>query len=322
MGYFTEKRVLVTGGAGFVGSHLVDGLMRQGASVTVYDNTTTWAKLFLERVRELPNFRMVKGDLLTGERLDKELIGCDTVFHFAAIADIRHASERPALMLEQNLTATMMLLDGMRRQSVPHIVFASSGAVYGTQQNIPIPEDCPFPVQDSLYGATKLASEALISSYCHSFGMRSTIYRFTPMIGERYWHGHIFDWVKGLRRKPDEFALLGTGKERKFCLYVKDAVDGMLLGAEHSPHPVNIYNLGGEDFYTISDAFSWVARQLRVGPDVQFKGQTWPGDNPNLYLDNRRIKALGWRPTVFLRDAVERTVSYLLNHPQLLERPS
>jgi UDP-glucose 4-epimerase len=248
--------------------------------------------------------------------------GSDLVIHLAANADIRHGVEYPDRDFEQNLGGTQIVLRMMHQLGVKRIAFASSGAVYGGHSGFAISEDCSFPVQNSFYGASKLAAEALISAYATTFGMQAYIFRFVPMVGERYSHGHIFDFVKKLRNDPDNVEVFGTGQERKYCLYVGDAMQAVCTGVEMSELPVNIFNVGNNSSYTISEVLDWVAHDVGVEPGIHFTGTRWIGDNPNMHLDAARMRALGWYPKVSLREGVHRTVSYLLDNPWLLARDS
>jgi len=322
MGFFDGMRVLVTGGAGFVGSHLVDGLLDAGAIVTVYDNVSTGDARFLEGALCDVNCDLITGDLLSGEFLDEALHGKDMVFHWMANADVRHSAERPSHVLDMNLHATMVVLNYMRRQSVRRIAFASTGSVYGDVQLVPTPERAPMPIQNTIYGASKVASEALISAYAAQFDMEADIFRFAPMLGERYWHGHIFDFVKKLSANPETIEVLGDGSERKYSVYVKDAIHGVLLGVEFGLDRVGVFNICGDYSYSINESVNWVARQLHVQPKVTHTKQSWIGDNPNMYLDCSKLKALGWRPETSAQRAVFNTVTYLLQNPYLLERES
>lgn len=324
MGSLSGANVLVTGGAGFVGSHLSEALLDAGAHVVVYDNASTGQWKFLDQAfrKHGTNLLQYWGDLSDTDTLRAAMTDCDLVVHMAANADIRHGAEYPDRDFEQNLGGTQLVLRVMQQEGIKQIAFASTGAVYGSHSTFSIAEDCAFPVQNSFYGASKLAAEALIAAYCSTFDMQAYIFRFVPMLGERYSHGHIFDFVKKLQKNPDEIEVLGSGQERKYCVYVGDAMQAVLKGIQCGTSSVNIFNVGNHSSYTISEALDWVCHDMQVNPMIFYTQQRWTGDNPDMRLDTARIEALGWQPTVGLRQAVHRTVDYLLSNWWLLERAS
>ena len=240
------RRICVTGAAGFIGSNLVDRLLAAGHAVTGFDNFSTGRADFLAEAQRHPAFRLVRGDLLDPAGLAEALAGCDFVFHLAANADVRFGTEHPRKDLEQNTIATFNVLEAMRAAGVRRIAFASTGSIYGEPDVFPTPETCPFPMQTSLYAASKLAGEGLIAAYCAGFGFQGYIFRFVSILGERYTHGHVFDFYKKLLARPDEIEVLGNGKQRKSYLYVQDCIDAMLLVLERARAPVNVYNLGND----------------------------------------------------------------------------
>src|SRR5438552_1934508 len=217
----------VTGAAGFIGSHLVDRLLAAGMQVIGYDNLSTGKPEFISAARGNDAFTFVQADVLDVERLTAAMTGCDVVFHFAANADVRFGLEHPRKDLEQNTIATYNVLEAMRANGIKDIAFSSTGSVYGEATVIPTPEDAPFPVQTSLYGASKLAGEGLIASYCEGFGNRAWIFRFVSILGERYTHGHVFDFYKKLLADPRHLPVLGNGRQRKSYLYVQDCIDAI-----------------------------------------------------------------------------------------------
>jgi len=318
------QRVLVTGGAGFVGSHLTEALLDAGAQVGVYDNASTGQWQFLRDAQDkyAGNLLQWRGHLSDTELLCAAMADCGLVVHLSANADIRHGVEYPDRDFEQNLGGTQIVLRTMHQLGVKRIAFASSGAVYGGHHGFAISEDCPFPIQNSFYGASKLAAEALISAYATTFGMQAYLFRFVPMLGERYSHGHIFDFVKKLLANPDHIEVLGNGQVRKYCVYVGDAMRAVLKGVEMGDRPVNVFNIGNRSCYTIDEVVEWVAHDMGVTPGISYTGERWVGDNPDMNLDAARIHGLGWVPQVSVREAVHRTVSYLLDNPWLLARDS
>ncbi len=313
---------LVTGAAGFIGSHLVDRLLALGHSVTGYDNFSTGQQEFLCGALSSPRFRLVRSDVLDQAALEDALEGVDFVFHLAANADVRFGTQHPWKDLEQNTIGTWRVLEAMRRRGVRRIAFASTGSIYGEPSVFPTPEDCPFPVQTSLYGASKLAAEGFIEAYAEGFGFEAWIFRFVSILGERYSHGHVFDFFKQLREHPEELYVLGNGRQRKSYLYVHDCVDAMLLAVEKAAGKVNIFNLGTDEYCEVNDSIRWITERLGLNPRLIYSGgdRGWVGDNPFIFLDCSRIKALGWRARLTIREAVIRTVDYLAANPFLLER--
>ncbi|HYB58105.1 MAG TPA: NAD-dependent epimerase/dehydratase family protein [Alphaproteobacteria bacterium] len=314
--------VLITGGAGFIGSHLADRLLARGHRVTVYDNLSTGFVEFLEDARRQPGFTLIEGDLLDEAGLAKALSGCDLVFHLAANADVRFGTAQPRRDLEQNTIATFNLLEAMRANGVRRIAFASTGSIYGETSVIPTPEDAPFPVQTSLYGASKLAGEGLIAAYCEGFEFQSWIFRFVSIVGERYTHGHVFDFYKSLARDPTTLHVLGNGRQTKSYLYVEDCVEAMLAAVVRAKDKVNVFNLGTEEYVQVEDSIAIITAHLGLSPRRTYAGgeRGWVGDNPFIFLDTTRIRALGWAPRVDIRQGIIRTVDWLKANPWIYER--
>ena len=315
-------KYFVTGGAGFIGSNMVDRLLsNQENFVKVYDNLSTGNIKFLDDAKKNQRFEFVEADLLDDKRLIKEMEGCDFVFHFAANADIRFGLEHPRKDLEQNTIATFNVLEAMRLNGIKRIAFPSTGPVYGESKVIPTPEDAPMPIQTSLYGASKLACEGMIEAYCEGFGFTAYIYRFVSILGERYTHGHVFDFVKKLTENPDKLYILGNGKQRKSYLYIQDCLDAILLSIEKSTDKVNIYNLGVDDFCEVNDSAGWVSEELGYTPEFEYSGgdRGWIGDNPFIYLDTKKICSLGWKPRYTIEEGVKKTVRFLMENHWVIE---
>ena len=314
-------RALVTGGAGFIGSHLVDRLLDDGHEIVAYDNFSTGQERFLEQSVGNPRFRLIRGDLLDRDALAAAASGVDIVFHFAASADVRFGTDCPERDLQQNTIATFNVLEAMRASGVRRIVFSSTGSVYGEPAVFPTPEDAPFPRQTSLYGAAKLASEALIQAYCEGFGFQGHVFRFVSILGERYSHGHIFDFYKQLREHPGELRVLGDGRQRKSYLYVQDCLDAVLCALQHATAKVNIFNLGTDDYCQVNDSIGWITAELGLTPALSYTGgeRGWIGDSPFIFLDCRSIRSLGWQPQVSIREGVRRTLRYLQRNTWLLD---
>lgn len=314
-------KCLVTGGAGFIGSNLTDRLLAAGHEVTVYDNLSTGFRPYLDDAAKAPGFGLVEGDLLDLEALKAAMNGCDTVFHLAANADVRFGKLHPRRDLEQNTIGTWNVLEAMRVTGARRIVFSSTSAIYGEATVIPTPEDAPFPVQTSLYAASKLAGEGLIQAFCETFDLRGYIFRFVSILGERYAHGHVFDFYKKLREDPDRLFVLGNGRQKKSYLYVQDCIDGIFLALEKARDRINIFNLGTETYATVNDSIAVICEELGIRPELEYEGgaRGWVGDNPFIYLDCARIRALGWNPRVSIADGVRRTLAFLRNHPWVLD---
>src|ERR1700689_2709420 len=230
----SNRKAFVTGASGFIGSNLVDRLLAAGFAVTGFDNFSTGLREFLSGALKHPAFKLVEGDILDAPALTAAMAGCDIVFHLAANADVRFGLQHPRKDLEQNTIATFNVLEAMRTSGVRDIVFSSTGSIYGEVEVFPTPETAPFPVQTSLYGASKLAGEGLIMAYCEGYKLRSWIFRFVSILGERYTHGHVFEFYRQLLADPTQLPVLGNGKQRKSYMYVGDCVSAVLLAAEKS----------------------------------------------------------------------------------------
>lgn len=309
----------MTGCAGFIGSNLVDRLLADGNEVVGFDNFSSGRMEFLQKANSSPEFKLVRGDVLDRNQLQSSMEASEIVIHMAANADVRFGLNDPNRDLEQNTLGTFNVLEAMRANGVSRIAFASSGAVYGEPAVFPTPEDAPFPVQTSLYGASKLACEGLISAYCEGYGMSGYIFRFVSILGERYSHGHVFDFYTSLLANPDEIHVLGDGQQRKSYLYVQDCIDAILLVMRKETARVSIYNLGNLTHCTVDDSLDWITEQLGLRPERQYAGgeRGWIGDSPFVYLDTNRAQSLGWRPKLSMREAVLRTLAYLSENQQL-----
>jgi UDP-glucose 4-epimerase len=318
----TSHRIFITGVAGFIGSHLADHLLKNGYSVVGYDDFSSGFRENLDWATKQPGFMLIHGDVLDLEALVSAMSGCDFVFHLSANADVRFGTEHPRKDVEQSILATFNVLEAMRANGIKMIAFASTGSIYGEPDLFPTPEGAPFPVQTSLYGASKLAGEGLIEAYCEGFGLQGYIFRFVSILGERYSHGHVFDFYKSLRRNPDELRVLGDGHQKKSYLYVMDCIDAMLLAIEKAHDKVNIFNLGTDEYCEVNDSIAWITAHLKLKPKLSYTGgeRGWVGDSPFIFLDCRKIRALGWTPKLSIREGVILTLDYLQANPWILER--
>jgi len=315
------QAAFVTGAAGFIGSTLVDRLLAAGIRVIGYDNLSTGIAEFLAQANRNSDFAFVNGDVLDEAGLAAAMKGADVVFHFAANADVRFGLEHPRKDLEQNTIATFNVLEAMRSNAIKRVVFSSTGSVYGEAAVIPTPEGAPFPIQTSLYGASKLAGEGLIAAYCEGYDLQAWIFRFVSILGERYTHGHVFDFYRKLLADPSVLSVLGNGRQRKSYLYVQDCVDAIFHAMTHAHDKVNVFNLGTDEYCEVNDSIGWITRHLGLSPRLEYSGgdRGWVGDNPFIFLDTNRIRALGWRPTLTIRQGVERTIAWLVDNRWVLE---
>jgi len=292
-------KCFVTGGAGFIGSHLTDHLMEKGHKVVVYDNLSLGREEFVRHHYSNPRFTFVRGDVLDFGLLQTSMTGSDIVFHLSANSDIVRSAKHTRIDLEQGTIATHNVLESMRSNGIRKIVFTSSNVVYGESKKLPISEDYGplFPI--SMYGASKLACEALISAFCHNFGFKSWIFRFANVTGPRVTHGVVLDFYRKLERNALELEVLGDGKQAKPYIEVRDLIDGMLFGFRNSNEWVNYFNLGTDGLTSVTVIAHEVIRVMGLRDvKLKFTGgvRGWPGDVARVSLDMSKLKALGWRP--------------------------
>jgi UDP-glucose 4-epimerase len=244
----------------------------------------------------------------------------DAIFHLAANADVRFGWHSPRRDLEQNVVATLNVVDAARNAGVRRILFSSTGSIYGETGVVPTPEDAPFPIQTSLYGASKSAAEGYLGAYAEAGHLSVTVFRFVSILGPRYTHGHVIDFVSQLKRDPSTLQVLGDGTQRKSYLDVSDCVAALLSRLEHEP-TFEVFNLGVDSYCTVRDSIGWITERLGIDPELKFAGgdRGWIGDNPFIYLDTSQIRATGWESKYTIREAVERTVDFLVENDWLLE---
>lgn len=317
-------RFFITGCAGFIGSSLTDRLINNGYDVVGVDNLSTGQLPFIETALKSKKFNFYKGDLLDIDFLNKAIKNCDFVFHLAANADVRFGTDNPRRDLEQNTIATSNVLEAMRLNKVTKIAFSSTGSVYGDSNTIPTPEDAPFPIQTSLYAASKLACEGLVAAYCEGFDFKSWVFRFVSILGERYTHGHVFDFYKKLNNDPRLLYILGNGEQRKSYLYIQDCIDAMIIAIEKSDDRVNIFNLGVDGYCQVNDSVAWICEELGLSPQLKYSGGTkgWIGDNSFIHLDTKKIQSLGWKPKISIEQGVIKTINFLKANEWIFESRS
>ena len=316
------QNVFVTGAAGFIGSNLVDRLLADGVTVTGWDNLSTGQLRFLEGALKHPRFKLVRGDNLDLPALTAAIRGTDFVFHLAANADIKDGWSHPRRDLEQNTIATFNVLEAMRANGVGRIAFSSTGSVYGealVTPEKPTPETDAFPIQTSLYGASKSAGEGLLAAYAEGGQIAEAyIFRFVSILGERYTHGHVFDFHRQLLEHPGHLRVLGDGTQRKSYLYVQDCIDAILhvarqATAKDARHHTQIYNLGTPEFVEVRQSVSYICSALGVTPRLDYTGgdRGWIGDNPFIYLDTAKIRSTGWQPKLTIEQGIISTLHWL-----------
>ncbi|MEI7974000.1 MAG: NAD-dependent epimerase/dehydratase family protein [Bdellovibrio sp.] len=316
-------KFLVTGGAGFIGSNLTDFLLMQRHEVCVVDNFETGRKKFLEQAFDYSSFSLETLDIRDAQAIENiwRKFSPDWIVHLAANADVRFGLDRPRRDLDYNTIATWNVLDAARKSSCKNFLFSSTGSVYGEPEVFPTPEGAPFPVQTSLYGASKLAGEALIQAYAHGFGLQAVIFRFVSILGPRYTHGHIFDFLKKLKKDSSRLEVLGDGTQTKSYLHVTDLIEGIWNLIEGPRSGLEIINIGHEEALQVRESVDLIVRRLGLNPQIIFGlgSRGWVGDSPRIQLDTSRLRARGWSAQRSLQSAVFDTVDYLRENPFLLD---
>tara|TARA_B100000989_G_scaffold86874_1_gene62563 strand:+ start:820 stop:1833 length:1014 start_codon:yes stop_codon:yes gene_type:complete len=314
------SNILITGGAGFIGSRIAIDLLQKNNKVFVYDNLSTGKKKNLKKVIGKKNFKLIVGDLLNKSKIKKALKNIDLVYHFAANADIKNSFDDPKIDFDQNIVCTFNLLESMRIQDVKKIIFASSAAIYGEPNKIPISEKIEIPRQTSLYGAAKLSSENLISAYCEGYDFKAICFRFVSLVGPHYSHGHIIDFINQLKINPKKLTVLGDGLQKKSYLHVDDAINAINLSidynfkSKHIRKSFSVYNLGNKNYVELTSSIKIILNTMKVKPTITFTGgkRGWIGDNPFVFLDTKKISKLGWKPKYTIEKAIEETVRWLI----------
>jgi len=306
-------KIVVTGGAGFIGSHLVDRLIEENHELVVLDNLSSGDEKFIAPHLGKERFQFHQIDLLSGN-ITSFFDGVEEVWHLAANPEVRLGAENTRIHLEQNLIVTSNVLEAMRMQGVRRIIFTSTSTVYGEADKLPTPEEYPtMPI--SLYGASKLAAEALIASYCHTFDMHAWIYRFANVIGRRSTHGVIYDFIHKLRSNPTELEILGDGNQTKSYIYVDDCIEAMLAGLKaDDKNRVHIFNIGTNDMLRVKRIAEIVCEEMHASPKFKFTGgkRGWKGDVPTMLLDASKLNELGWKQNYTSEEAVKKATRDLL----------
>lgn len=322
-------KFFVTGAAGFIGSNFCDYLLNKGHKVVCFDNLSTGNEFFMQDALKDAKFRFINGDIQKFEEVQTALQETkpDWIIHLAANADVRRGFEHPRKDLDVNTLGTWNVLESARDAGVKKILFSSTSASYGEPAVFPTPEDAPFPEQTSLYGASKAAGEGLVSAYCHGYGMTGIVFRFVSIVGPRYTHGHIFDFVKKLKRNPQRLEILGDGEQIKSYLHVKDLMRGLWLTIEKVEdgsidNAYSVFNIGNKSSIVLKNSATLIAEKMKLNPDFTFTGgkRGWVGDAPRVELATEKLEKLGWKAEYPLEQGITDTVDYLLAHSELLAR--
>ena len=315
-----RKIVLVTGCSGFIGSHLVELLLKKKNYVVGLDNLSTGRKKFIDNFNK-KNFKFYKVDLLKAN-LNKYFKNVSEVYHLSANADVRYGTKFRNRDLEQNIIVTHRILEQSIKNKVKKFIFSSSGSVYGEADQIPTKENCPFPLQTSLYGASKLSAEALISAYAEAYSLKTYIFRFVSILGPRYSHGHVYDFIKKLNQNPNKLNVLGDGNQKKSYLHVSDCVAGIFKSVNSFKSKVNIINLGTNEYITVKKSIKIILNKLGLNPKLYYSGgkRGWVGDNPFIFLDTSKIRSTGWKPNFSIEKSVVDTVEYIIKNKWILKK--
>ncbi len=311
------KRILVTGGAGFIGSHLVDRLSLAN-DVVVVDNLSAGKLEFIQHHLDKGDIEFIKGDILDEGVLEKALKGVDIVFHLAANPDVRLGVKNTYVHVEQNILTTYNVLEAMRKGGVKEIAFTSTCTVYGQASILPTPEDYGPMVPISIYGASKMACEALISAYADNFGITACAYRFANVVGSRSTHGVTFDFVHKLKKDPKGLEILGDGKQTKSYFYISDCINAMVHAYEHNLDQYGIFNIGSRDYIDVTTIANAVTRAMGL-ENVEYSytggvdgGRGWKGDVKTMLLSIEKLDKLGWVPEFTSEESIEMTARDVL----------
>lgn len=314
-------RVAVTGGFGFIGSNLVKKLLRNNFQVVVIDNLSTGSEVFLtQKERSKINFAELDLSKTSLKELVTTLDGVTQVYHLAANADVRGGWASTFRDIEDNVISTHNIALASREAKVSELIFASTGCVYGDTENAPTSETEPFPVQTSLYGASKVAAEGLLSTFAANGAFKATTFRFVSVLGPNYHHGHVIDFVKKLRANPHKLNVLGNGKQKKSYIHVDDCVSGLMhLRSELS---YDVFNIGHTSYIEVNESAKLVARFMGVSPEFIFEDNDrgWVGDNPFTFLNTRKAMNFGWTPKISIEDSVKETVEWIQRNSWIMNK--
>ncbi len=312
-------KTIITGGAGFIGSNLVNCLLGED-DIELIDNFSTGDLRFLDKnANDLKIHHIdLSSDSLT--KIQDVFSGADRVFHLAANADVRGGWQDSTRDIQQNIIATSNVAEAARRSSVPEVIFASTGCVYGDGLTIPTSENEQFPNQTSLYGMSKTAAEGILSSYAAQGAFKATSFRFVSVLGRNYHHGHVVDFIRKLQTNPNVLNILGNGEQKKSYVHVDDCIEAFLN--LRSMHAFDTFNIGHNYFISIKESASLIAESLHLSPKMQFGSEPrgWVGDNPFTFLDIAKANSYGWEPTHSIEESLEETVQFIMDNKWVIDK--
>ncbi len=309
------KNIFITGGAGFIGSHIVDVLVAENKNVTIFDNLSSGKKEFVKESMNKKNCTFIKGDLLNPKDLTALPKNTDTVFHLAANPDISKGIKDPTLDFNQTIVATFNLLQEMKTKKIKNLVYFSGSGVYGDKGKIFLSEDHGPLLPVSMYGASKLSAEALIAAFSNLFGIKTWIFRPANIIGDRATHGVIFDFIAKLKNDPKKLLILGDGMQSKSYMYITDVLDAIFLAIEKTHDTYNLYNIASTTYITVNEIATLVIKNMKLTNTKihHTKGALgWPGDVPIIRINNEKLYKLGWKEKYTSKMAVQQTLQDLL----------
>ncbi|KSW10766.1 UDP-glucose 4-epimerase [Pyrodictium occultum] len=312
-------KALITGGAGFIGSHLVDRLLKEGWAVRVVDNFSSGRYSNLAHHRDNPMLEIIRGDLKDAETSMRVVEGVDVVFHYAANPEVRVSTTNPDIHFNENVVATFNLLEAMRKKDIRKLVFASSSSVYGEPEKIPVSENAPIkPV--SVYGASKAACESLIHAYSKLYGIKSVVLRYANVVGPRLRHGIIYDIIQKLRKNPRRLEVLGDGTQVRSYIYITDAIEATMLTFKNMNDYFEVYNIGNEDWITVDEVVNVIIKVMGLSNvEIIHKpiahGVGWPGDVKRIALSIEKLKSLGFKPRMNSIESVKEAAKHVANEP-------
>ena len=308
-------KYFITGGAGFIGSNLVDRLISERHSVTVYDNFSSGNEEFIKYPYNNHLFKYIKADLLDKEKIIKTMKGHNIVFHFAANPDIARSMVETDLDLRLGIIVTYNVVEAMRINNIKKIAYSSGSGIYGDVGLVETGENFGPLMPISMYGASKLGGEAIISAFCHMFDMKAWIFRFANVVGKRQTHGVGYDFIRKLKANTKKLEILGDGSQSKSYIYINDAIDAMLFVMEKSNEKVNVFNIATDDYITVNEIAEVVIEEMGL-KDVELihtdGKRGWKGDVPIVRFDLTKIHNLGWKAKYNSHEAVLKSVKLLL----------